>query len=121
MCVRLVTESVLQQQKKRLEPISLPSFQEFLSTRGVGGVLGGSYWSYLLDESERCLPIAVLEAAAWYGVVAAFAAVIPPDALVLGEVDALATVDTLTDDAASSPLMQHFSTTSCSASQLSSV
>ena len=78
------------------------------SPPGLGGVLGGSYWSYLLDESERCLPIAVLEAAAWYGVVAAFAAVIPPDALVLGEVDALATVDTLTDDAASSPLMQHF-------------
>ena len=36
-----VTESELQQQKKRLKPVSLPSFQEFLSTRGGGGVLGG--------------------------------------------------------------------------------
>jgi len=36
-----VTESELLQQKKRLKPVSLPSFQEFLSTRRGGGVMGG--------------------------------------------------------------------------------
>ena len=78
------------------------------SPPGLCGVLGGVFWTYRLNDRERLLPIAVLEAAAWYGVVAAFAPQIPSGALVLGEIDALSTADALTEDAASSPLMQLF-------------
>ena len=39
--VPLVTESELQAARKRLKPVSQPTFDEFLSLRGPGGVVGG--------------------------------------------------------------------------------
>jgi hypothetical protein len=75
MCVRLVTESVLQQQKKRLEPVSLPSFQEFLSTRGVGGVLGGfgdaipgneAPGGQRLDARRQCVWVVIARPGIWW-------------------------------------------------------
>ena len=60
-----------------------------------------------LSEAKLQLPIAVLEFAAYFGEVELHEPLVPVEALVLSEVDALATVDALTADAAASPLMQH--------------
>ena len=78
---------------------------------GVGGALGGLLWRYPddapLPDHLLDLPIAVLEFVAYAGSVVAFGSLVPDTALVIAEVDALATSDTLTEDAAKSELMQH--------------
>ncbi|MGA1354324.1 MAG: hypothetical protein ACO32I_06075, partial [Candidatus Limnocylindrus sp.] len=78
---------------------------------GLGGCLGGAYWRYpeagALTPDELELPIAVLEFVAAAGTLAAFAHQLPHSALVLLEVDAMASAQALTEDAAKSPLMQH--------------
>jgi hypothetical protein len=48
-----VTESELQQQMKRLKPVSLPSFQEFFSTRRGGGVMGGFGGTFSGNGGQR--------------------------------------------------------------------
>ena len=77
---------------------------------GLGGCLGGRGWRYpdtsALSEAELALPVAVTEFAAFFGQVEASGDDVPEDALVLAEVDALATALSLTDEAAQSPLMQ---------------
>ena len=77
---------------------------------GLGGCLGGRGWRYpdtsALSAAELELPVAVTEFAAFYGQVEAFGGDVPDDALVMAEVDALATALSLTDEAAQSPLMQ---------------
>jgi hypothetical protein len=77
---------------------------------GLGGCLGGKGWRYPdaapLSSAELELPIAVTEFVAFYGQVEAFGDEVPEDALVMAEVDALATALSLTEDAAQSDLMQ---------------
>ena len=77
---------------------------------GLGGCLGGKGWRYPdaapLSAFELELPIAVTEFVAFYGQVEAFGDEVPDDALVMAEVDALATALSLTDEAARSDLMQ---------------
>ena len=77
---------------------------------GLGGCLGGQGWRYPdgagLNTEELALPIAVTEFAAFYGQVATFGDGVPDGALVLAEVDALATADALTTESAKQPLMQ---------------
>ena len=77
---------------------------------GLGGCLGGKGWRYPdaapLSPAELELPIAVTEFVAFYGQVEAFGDEVPEDALVMAEVDALATALSLTEDAAQSDLMQ---------------
>ena len=78
---------------------------------GLGGAHGGSGWRYPndvgLSAAELELPIAVTEFAAFYGEIEVYGLEIPDDALVLCGVDALSSVDSLTEEAARSPLMQH--------------
>lgn len=81
--------------------------KEGAASPGLGGAKGGAVWRYQLSERELRLPIAVLKFAAHFGEVAAHSSDIPAAALVISEVDALTTTMVLTDDAASSPLMQH--------------
>ena len=77
---------------------------------GLGGCLGARGWRYPdrsgLSEQELLLPIPVTEFAAFYGQVAAFGDSVPDEAIVLAEVDALATTDALTTESAGQPLMQ---------------
>ncbi|KAL1510835.1 hypothetical protein AB1Y20_007118 [Prymnesium parvum] len=77
---------------------------------GLGGALGGTLWRYPADAplapDELGLPIGVLEFAAYYGTVEVFAATVDADALVVSEVDALASADALTAESARSALMQ---------------
>jgi hypothetical protein len=77
---------------------------------GLGGCLGGKGWRYPdaapLSAAELELPIAVTEFVAFYGQVEAFGDEVPEEALVMAEVDALATAQSLTEDAAQSDLMQ---------------
>ena len=77
---------------------------------GLGGCLGGRGWRYpdakALSEAELQLPVAVTEFAAFYGQVEHAGDEVPDDALVLAEVDALATALSLTEEAAQSHLMQ---------------
>ena len=77
---------------------------------GLGGCLGGRGWRYpdhaALSATELGLPVAVTEFVAFYGQVEAFGDGVPDEALVMAEVDALATAQSLTDEAAQSPLMQ---------------
>ncbi|MGA1354443.1 MAG: hypothetical protein ACO32I_06685, partial [Candidatus Limnocylindrus sp.] len=84
--------------------------KEGVGAAGLGGALGGLYWRYPesgpLDQRYLRLPIAALEFIAYVGSVAAFAHMIPDEALLVSEVDALATADTLTAEAARSPVMQ---------------
>ena len=74
---------------------------------GLGGNLGGALWTHQLTTQQAGLPIAVLEFAAAVVTLELFAPELPAGALVLFEVDALATMDALTTDSAHSPLMQH--------------
>lgn len=84
--------------------------KEGLGAAGLGGVMGGMYWRYPeegpLPAKYLSIPIAVLEFVAYLGSVASFAPFIPERALVVSEVDALATADALTRQAAKSPMMQ---------------
>jgi hypothetical protein len=77
---------------------------------GLGGCLGGRGWRYpdtsALSAAELELPVAVTEFAAFYGQVEASGGDVPDCALVMAEVDALATALSLTDEAAQSFLMQ---------------
>ena len=77
---------------------------------GLGGCLGGRGWRYPdarpLSGAELDLPVAVTEFAAFFGQVEQAGDEVPDDALVLAEVDALATALSLTEEAAQSPLMQ---------------
>ena len=77
---------------------------------GLGGCLGGRGWRYpdhsALSAEELGLPVAVTEFVAFFGQVEAFGDGVPDEALVVAEVDALATALSLTDEAAQSPLMQ---------------
>jgi hypothetical protein len=77
---------------------------------GLGGCLGGKGWRYPdaapLSAAELELPIAVTEFVAFYGQVEAFGDEVPEDALVMAEVDALATALSLAEEAAQSDLMQ---------------
>ena len=78
---------------------------------GLGGALGGRLvrypWRAPLSPQELTLPIAVLEFAAYFMVVDSCVPGLPDEALLVSEVDTLASTDALASDAASSPLMQH--------------
>ena len=59
-----------------------------------------------MSAAELELPIAVTEFVAFFGQVEAFGDEVPDNALVMAEVDALATALSLTEEAAQSGLMQ---------------
>ena len=78
---------------------------------GLGAALGGLGWRFPnekpLSAAHLSLPIAVTEFVAAVGCIISFADLVPAPCILVLEVDALATADALTTDAARSPLMQH--------------
>ena len=81
---------------------------------GLGGSFGGSGWRYPntrpLSEAELELPVAQTEFAAAFGEIEVYGDGVPDDALVYDEIDALASIDAMTEEAARSPAMQHIFT-----------
>lgn len=70
---------------------------------GLGGACGGRFWR-LIPRVD--VPIAVLEFAAAIGEIIVAARHLPKDCVVILEVDALATADNLSEEAAKSPAMR---------------